>query len=105
MFWVSSERSIRDSVKNAMTLAKERGYRSIAFPLIGAGTGGGKVQKVASLMEAELRNIEFDGEVRLVEHKRTAGWQHRRPFLKSHAERCRFWRFPLRIRHPGFRQR
>lgn len=34
MFWRSSERSIRDSVRNAMTLAIKRGYRSTAIPLV-----------------------------------------------------------------------
>src|SRR2546422_179604 len=40
MFWIASEKSIRDSVRNAIGLAAEKNYRSIAFPLIGAGTGG-----------------------------------------------------------------
>jgi O-acetyl-ADP-ribose deacetylase (regulator of RNase III) len=38
--WKASERSIRDSVANALQLAYASGFRSIAFPLIGAGTGG-----------------------------------------------------------------
>ena len=38
--WRSSERSIRLSVRNALRLASELGYHSVAFPLIGAGTGG-----------------------------------------------------------------
>src|SRR5581483_8974967 len=42
MLWRSSERSIRNSVQNAIQLAKSKGYHSIAFPLIGAGTGGSK---------------------------------------------------------------
>ena len=35
MLWRSSERSIRDSVKNAVRLAHETGFTSIAIPLIG----------------------------------------------------------------------
>src|SRR4051812_40088122 len=46
MIWRSSERSIRDAVRNSMAIAKEKGYRSIAFPLVGAGSGGGSPQKV-----------------------------------------------------------
>ncbi|MDX1401995.1 MAG: macro domain-containing protein [Kiloniellales bacterium] len=72
MFWVSSERSIRESVKSAMALAKAGNCRSIAFPLVGAGTGGGKAQWVITLMQDELRRIEFDGEVRIVKYKRAA---------------------------------
>ena len=69
MFWVSSERSIRESVRNALAIAKASGYRSIAFPLIGAGTGGGKEDEVAAMMTEELEGIDFDGEVRLVRYK------------------------------------
>ncbi|MGL4460615.1 MAG: macro domain-containing protein, partial [Planctomycetia bacterium] len=42
LLWRSSEWSVRESVRNATALAKERGYRSIAFPLVGAGSGGGR---------------------------------------------------------------
>jgi O-acetyl-ADP-ribose deacetylase (regulator of RNase III) len=40
MLWRTSERSIRDSVRNAIQLAREKGLQSIAFPLIGAGSAG-----------------------------------------------------------------
>lgn len=77
LLWRSSERSIRGSVRNAMRLAAEKGYRSIAFPLIGAGTGGGKEERVLTLMMDELRNIGFDGEVRIVRYRRTEKKQGR----------------------------
>ncbi len=70
MLWRSSERSIRGAVRNAMTLAKERGYSSIAFPLIGAGSGGANAEKVLEFMREELRSIEYDGEVRIVRYRR-----------------------------------
>jgi hypothetical protein len=41
--WHASERSIRLSVRNALALATREGFRSLAFPLIGAGTGGQSV--------------------------------------------------------------
>lgn len=62
----ASERSIRMSAKNALTLAKERGYRSIAFPLIGAGTGGIGPAKAEMWMTDELQKIVFDGRVLIV---------------------------------------
>ena len=40
LFWRASEWSIRQSVKNALTIATENRFRSIALPLIGAGSGG-----------------------------------------------------------------
>ena len=73
MLWRSSERSIRDSVRNAMRLASQKGYRSIAFPLIGAGSGGGRPERVLEIMREELAQIEFDGEVRIVQFKRGEG--------------------------------
>jgi O-acetyl-ADP-ribose deacetylase (regulator of RNase III) len=69
MLWRSSERSIRASVRNAMAIVKERGYRSIAFPLIGAGSGGGDPAKVLELMRDELASIDYDGEVRIVRYR------------------------------------
>ena len=66
MLWRSSERSIRDSVRNAIQLALQRGYRSIAFPLIGSGSGGGKPDEVLEIMRDELAKIVFEGEVRIV---------------------------------------
>lgn len=70
LLWRSSERSVRDSVRNAMALATQNGYRSIAFPLIGAGSGGGKAVRVLEWMRDELSSINFDGEVRIVQFKR-----------------------------------
>ena len=39
MFWRSSERANRGGVGSALGIACEKGYQSVAFPLIGAGTG------------------------------------------------------------------
>ena len=65
MFWRSSERSIRASVRSAIGLAQGR-YRSIAFPLIGAGTGGSREEKVLDWMLDELGRVEFEGKVIVV---------------------------------------
>ena len=40
MLWRATERSIHDARENACRCAHERGYETIAFPLIGAGSGG-----------------------------------------------------------------
>ena len=68
MLWRSSERSIRDSVRNALSIAQDRGYASVALPLIGAGSGGGKSSRVQSIIENELTKCQFDGEVRIVRY-------------------------------------
>jgi O-acetyl-ADP-ribose deacetylase (regulator of RNase III) len=69
LLWRSSEWSVRTSVRNALALAKQRGYRSIAFPLIGAGSGGGKAERVQAWMADELAGLDFDGKVRVVRYK------------------------------------
>lgn len=70
LLWRSSERSIRDSVRNALTIAATRGYRSIALPLIGAGSGGGNPERVLAIIQDELSQCLFDGEVRIVRFKK-----------------------------------
>lgn len=66
MLWRASEWSIRQCVRNAMALAVENGFQSIAFPLIGAGSGGFKPDRVRAIMEDELGKIEEAMEVRVV---------------------------------------
>jgi len=66
LLWRASERSIRGCVRSALELARSSGFRSIAFPLIGAGTGGRGEDTVLRLMQDELQHLEFEGEVRLV---------------------------------------
>ena len=68
MLWRLCESSIRDSVHNAIAIARDRGYRSIAMPLIGAGSGGGKADRVQSIIEDELAKCPFDGDVLVVRH-------------------------------------
>jgi len=66
LFWRSSERAIRGCVRSALALARQQGYRSIAFPLIGAGTGGYPPEKALEIMRDEAGKNEYDGEVRIV---------------------------------------
>lgn len=70
MWWRSSEKSIRGSVRNALTLATEHNFQSIAMPLIGAGTGGGSADDVLVMIEHELSTCGFDGLVRVVRFQR-----------------------------------
>jgi len=67
--WRSSEWSVRQSVRKAIALANQHGYQSIAFPLIGAGSGGGKTERVLEWMLQELLTIEFAGLVVIVRYK------------------------------------
>lgn len=66
LLWRSSEYSIRQSAQNAMRIATEQAFASIAFPLIGAGSGGGAPDRVLQIMQDALTQIEFSGEIRVV---------------------------------------
>lgn len=65
--WVSSEEAVRRSVANALALAAGR-FASIAFPLIGAGTGGMKPERVEAIMVESADAAAFPGEVRIVRY-------------------------------------
>lgn len=69
MLWRASERSIRDSVKNAVRLAHEKGFMSIAFPLIGAGSGGFNQEQAKMLMLDELSKLDVQMTVKVVVFK------------------------------------
>jgi len=58
LLWRASERSIRDSARNAVRLADEHHFRSVAFPLIGAGSGGFNQEKAQAILLSELETLE-----------------------------------------------
>jgi O-acetyl-ADP-ribose deacetylase (regulator of RNase III) len=66
--WRSSERSVRQSVRSALAIAQEREYRSIAFPLIGAGTGGGSPEHIERMICEEIERSDYSGEVIVVRY-------------------------------------
>jgi O-acetyl-ADP-ribose deacetylase len=72
MLWRASEWSIRQSVRNAMMLAQEKGFQSIAFPLIGAGSGGFNQERAKAIMEDELGKVDLPLDVRSVVFRKQA---------------------------------
>lgn len=70
LLWRSSERAIRGCVRSALGIARQQGYRSIAFPLIGAGTGGCPAERVLEIMLDEAGQQEYGGEIRIVRFRR-----------------------------------
>lgn len=72
MLWRASERSIRGSVKNAVRLAQEKGFKSIAFPLIGAGSGGFNQEQAKALMLDELNKLDVPMSVKVVVFKKAS---------------------------------
>ncbi|HBJ37162.1 MAG TPA: Appr-1-p processing protein [Planctomycetaceae bacterium] len=70
MWWRASEYSIRESCRNAIRIARDHSFASIAFPLIGAGTGGGAIERVERLMIDQLGMEEYSGRIVIVRYKK-----------------------------------
>lgn len=66
LLWRSSEFATRQSVRSAMAVVSRMAAVSVAFPLIGAGSGGGSPERIQALMLDELARIEFAGTVYIV---------------------------------------
>jgi len=78
MLWFATETSIRKSVQSALRLAAEKNYCSIAFPLIGTGTGGAAQQKSLDMIHDEIEHSDFRGKVVVVKFGKqaTQGTKH-----------------------------
>jgi O-acetyl-ADP-ribose deacetylase (regulator of RNase III) len=70
LLWRASEQSIRDSVANALARAREHGFRSVAFPIIGAGSGGFDEARALEVMRAALEAGAGELEVTVVRYRR-----------------------------------
>jgi O-acetyl-ADP-ribose deacetylase (regulator of RNase III) len=70
MLWRASERSIRDSVTSAIRIAAEKNFRSIAFPLVGSGSGRLKPQRVKEIMLDQLAKLNAHITVKVVVYQR-----------------------------------
>jgi O-acetyl-ADP-ribose deacetylase (regulator of RNase III) len=66
MFWRASERSIRGSVAAAMEIVHRERFTSVAFPVLGAGTGGFEMSQAIEIMRSVLAQTESAAEVRIV---------------------------------------
>jgi O-acetyl-ADP-ribose deacetylase (regulator of RNase III) len=70
ILWRATRSSIRDSVRNAMALAEMLELRSVAFPILGAGSGGFHPAAAERIMIDTLGEIAGDIDVVLVRYQR-----------------------------------
>lgn len=70
LFWFATDYSVRASTRAAMVEVIKGGYQSVAFPLIGSGSGNRGKAWSKSIMIDELNKIDYDGQVILVEYKK-----------------------------------
>lgn len=66
LLWRASRQSIVDSVRNAMGLAETLGIESIAFPVIGAGSGSFPPSEAERIMLETFAALDSSLEVNLV---------------------------------------
>ena len=64
--WISNKEIVEKSVRNALNLAVANGYKSIAFPLIGSGTGGLNKSTCLDLIKAVAGKHQYRGVVIIV---------------------------------------
>lgn len=70
MLWYSTKASIQKSVVSAMRIVNERQFSSVAFPAIGAGTGGFGETGAIDLMQAALADFDSAAQVFIVKFRK-----------------------------------
>jgi O-acetyl-ADP-ribose deacetylase (regulator of RNase III) len=70
--WRSTPEIVRAGVENALRLADENHFASVALPLLGAGTGGLDEDAVEDIIVAGATASTFGGIVRVVRFRRAA---------------------------------
>ena len=66
MFWVATQTSIQRSVVAAMQIVEREQFASVAFPIIGGGTGGTGEARALAWMQAALVPLKSQAEVSIV---------------------------------------
>lgn len=69
LFWRTSEEIVRKCVRSALSAAAARQFRSVAMPLIGAGTGGLDAARVEEIMRDEASRADYTGDVVIVRYR------------------------------------
>jgi O-acetyl-ADP-ribose deacetylase (regulator of RNase III) len=68
MLWMASERSIRDRVSAAIEIVNREGFKSVAFPIIGSGSGSFDEGTALTLITSELEQRQTAAEVIVVRY-------------------------------------
>ena len=70
MFWLASKISISNSVINAMSIVEREGFNSVAFPLIGSGSGNRGKDFSLKVMLNAFSQINSNAKVVIVKFKK-----------------------------------
>jgi O-acetyl-ADP-ribose deacetylase (regulator of RNase III) len=71
LLWRASKTSIAESVRSAMAVAERLGVRSLAFPIIGAGSGGFDPGEAERIMSDALASLSSPIAVTIVRFRRS----------------------------------
>lgn len=70
LLWRATEKSIRDGVKNAMQIVEAKQFVSVAFPLIGSGSGSFNQAKAKEIILDTLQHCPSTSQVVVVDFKK-----------------------------------
>ena len=70
MFWRASQYSIQTSVANAMNIVNQKGFKSVAFPIIGAGSGSFDTKTALDLIVQKMSTIEGTPKVFVIRYRK-----------------------------------
>ena len=72
MFWCGTEYSVRKSVENAMSIVNDKKYNSVAFPLIGSGSGNRGKEWSLNIMQSTFSFLSSEAKVLLVRYTKNS---------------------------------
>jgi O-acetyl-ADP-ribose deacetylase (regulator of RNase III) len=70
MLWRASRRSIAESVRSAISVARRCGFTTLAMPVIGSGSGGFTESEALAVIEGTLRDAERGPDITVVRFRR-----------------------------------
>jgi O-acetyl-ADP-ribose deacetylase (regulator of RNase III) len=72
MFWFATKYAVSRSVKNAMDIVNQQDFCSVAFPLIGSGSGNRGKQWSLNIMMETFSTIESSAEVIIAQYVKSS---------------------------------
>ena len=69
LLWFATSTSIRRSVQSAMSIVNARGFTSVAFPIIGSGSGNRSREKALAIMLNAFAEMDSPAEVVVVRYR------------------------------------
>jgi O-acetyl-ADP-ribose deacetylase (regulator of RNase III) len=70
LLWTATKYSIQQSVRSAMEIIDGKGYRSVAFPVIGSGSGSRSREKAMAYMIEAFGTLNSGASARIVRYDR-----------------------------------